>query len=238
VLGLSVMRVEPGIFCGFKAISSIVDIRSFWDVGANIGYYSWLVKSLKPGCALRLFEPEPENIVLIRQTIERANLLATTVRQVAVSDHHDQKFFIRDQISGLTGSVSDNGDTFSQRQWGLNGRSISVPTVSLDEERSEADIVDLIKIDVEGHEEAVFRGASATIAKDQPIIIFECFHGAHEINEALRNQGYFIADAETMNNLSSLTTNFIALPRQHLNCASELTRAWRAAMTNLGLAVL
>jgi hypothetical protein len=63
--------VEPGISCLFRTIAQETGVRSLWDVGANIGYYSWVVKSLVPDCTVRLHEPEPDNLRLIEETIRR-----------------------------------------------------------------------------------------------------------------------------------------------------------------------
>lgn len=227
--------VEPGIFCTFQTIAKHVGVHSFWDVGANIGYYSWFVRSLAPECSLRLFEPELENIALIKETIKRAKLTCVTLRETAVSDHHGRQEFQRDQISGSTGGIADGPNTFSERQWGITGETIIVETVSLDHERASSNPVDLIKIDVEGHEEAVIRGALETIAADQPIIVFECFHGGHEINHALAERGYQVVDAETMTEPTATTSNFVALPPDLKDEREEIAKQWRSAMAELGV---
>src|SRR5579871_2570742 len=46
---------EPGIFALLRVIGSSLRPATFWDVGANIGYYSWLVKSWVPECRVTLF---------------------------------------------------------------------------------------------------------------------------------------------------------------------------------------
>ena len=53
-------------------------------------------------------------------------------------------------------------------------RSIDVPTTSIDEEVDNRGIkLDLLKIDVEGHEPAVLVGAQLTLHRNRPIVIFE-----------------------------------------------------------------
>ncbi len=221
--------VEPEISCLMRTIARETEVRSLWDVGANVGYYSWLVRSLVPDCTLRLFEPEPDNVRLIEQTVRRARLSDVMVRAVAVSDQGGQVSFIRDTVSGFTGGVNTNSSTFSQRNWGITGQTMAVPAVSLDDERAVTERVDLIKIDVEGHEEAVFRGARELIGADQPILIFECFHGAGEINRMLRNTGYVVADAETMTAPSGRTSNFVALPPK-IGDPVQFRERWQSAL--------
>src|SRR5215472_5239991 len=36
---------EPGISALFTAIHRELGISSLWDIGSNVGYYAWLVKS-------------------------------------------------------------------------------------------------------------------------------------------------------------------------------------------------
>ena len=108
-------------------------------------------------------------------------------------------------------------------------------TVTVDDERREqVDPVDLIKIDVEGHEEAVVRGGRSTIEKDQPILIFECFHGGAEMTEYLSRIGYWVADAERMSDDLGGATNFLALPPRHRALIDRLTQSWSANMSRFG----
>ena len=225
--------VEPGVSALVSAIGRQFGIRSFWDVGANIGYYSWLVKSISPAAEVRMFEPDPDNLELVRATICRAALLGITVREVAVSDTRGVRCFGRDWVSGSTGGILENGANYSERQWGVPPTAMTVATVALDDERRVAGTVDLIKIDVEGHEEAVIRGALETIRRDQPILIFECFHGGSEIITTLQPLGYVFTDAERMAADLRTTTNFLALPKRHRTALDEL---WRRCNDQAGRA--
>ena len=97
---------------------------------------------------------------------------------------------------------------FSQRHWNVTGAAHTINTASLDEARANDGVVDLIKIDVEGHEEAVIRGAQRSIRNDQPTRIFECFHGGNEIADFLGSLGYWIGNAENLDDDLKNTTNF------------------------------
>ena len=222
--------VEPGVSALVSAIGRQFGIRSFWDIGANIGYYTWLVKSIAPAAKVRMFEPDPDNLALVRATICRAALLGITVREVAVSDRRGGRCFGRDWVSGSTGGILGGGVSYSEREWGVPASTVTVGAVSLDDERAAAGAVDLIKIDVEGHEEAVIRGGIETIRRDQPILIFECFHGGSEIINALQPLGYVFIDAERMAADVCTTTNFLALPKRHHAALDELGCRWRDAV--------
>jgi FkbM family methyltransferase len=147
-----------------------------------------------------------------------------TVRDVAVSDASGQRCFVRDEVSGTTGGITESGDTFSQSHWNVTGAAQTMNTVSLDEERANSRAADLIKIDVEGHEEAVIRGAQETIRNDQPIIIFECFHGGNEIADFLGSLGYWIGNAENLEDDLENACNFVAVPTRHRSKLDTMRR--------------
>ena len=52
------------------------------------------------------------------------------------------------------------------------------------------DKIDLIKIDVEGAEVEVLKGAKKTIIKNTPTIVIESFNRKNEIDEFLNPLGY------------------------------------------------
>src|ERR1700722_17807691 len=120
---------------------------------------------------------------------------------------------------------------FHWRHWHAATEPVIVTAVTVDDERREqAEPVDLNKINVEGHEEAVIGGGRETIEKDQPILIFECFHGGTEITEYLSRIGYWVGDAERMSNELCGATNFLALPPRHQPLLDRLTQSWSAEM--------
>ena len=227
--------VEPGIYALFRVLAGQMNLKEFWDVGANIGYYGWLLKSTVPELAVRMFEAEPENVELLRATMRRAGLSGVTLREVAVSDCDGLRTFVRDVVSGSTGGVEEPGTTYSEREWGLSGSKIAVTSVTLDAERDIANPPDLIKIDVEGHEEAVIRGACDLIRSCEPIIIVECFHGGGEICGFLSGLGYWIGDADRLVDNLTDATNFLAVPRRWHDALSSLKTSWSREMNQLGL---
>jgi FkbM family methyltransferase len=228
--------VEPAILGLFSAVAREIGIRTFWDVGANVGYYTWLTKSIAPKAEGRMFEPDADNAALIRETMHRTPLNGIVLREVAMSDTQNRMTFVRDKVSGSTGGIQETLGTFSQDQWGVVGPTITVDTVTLDQERARAGAVDLLKIDVEGHEEAVVRGGQRTIEKDQPILIFECSHGGTEITGFLSRLGYWVGDAERMSDELGGATNFLALPPRHRALRDRLREAWPPEKSRFGRA--
>lgn len=53
----------------FKEICALNDIRTLWDICANVGLYSFLFKTLAPTGRVVAFEPAYDNIKLLNGTI-------------------------------------------------------------------------------------------------------------------------------------------------------------------------
>jgi FkbM family methyltransferase len=131
------------------------------DVGANIGYYALLFeKRIGPGGRIIAFEPEPDNLVELRVNVERNGLRNVDIRPCAVGASAGVVNFTR----GINGGVLDGSA-------GATGCEVQVPMTRLDDALSGT--VDLIKIDVEGYEEEVLRGALETIKQGRPRLFVE-----------------------------------------------------------------
>jgi FkbM family methyltransferase len=224
---LMMHTAEAEIVALFAAIDRLFSPHSFWDIGANIGYYSWLMKSRNPAIDIAMFEPDPENLALIAATLERSEAAGIRIRPSAVSDRGGAKPFHVDPVSGATGTMENGRDSFVTRNWGVTSGEIAVSTVTMDDEFAASGSVDLVKIDVEGHEHEVLRGGQQAIQQGQPILIVECFHGGACLTRELRGKGYRLLDAERMTDDIANATNFIALPQRYGDQAKPLLEAWR-----------
>ena len=144
--------------------------RTVVDIGAHRGVYTWLMSRLVgSGGHVHAFEPYPANV-------QRLNALASSrpnivVHPCALSDsageatlrvprYHNLEL---DALSTLRSTVS------------FDPECISVPMHTLDEVAASQiyDEVDLIKCDVEGHEDEVINGAWATITQNMPVLLIE-----------------------------------------------------------------
>lgn len=143
---------------------------TFYDVGAHIGFFS-LIAARLVGVSGRVFafEADPENSRLIEQHASRSGFAQIRVLPVAVWSQSGTLHFQRalESSSRNTGSVlgapSDQG----------LGEAIEVKAVTLDEFARNHGAPTLIKVDVEGGEGDVFRGADWLIANVKPVLICE-----------------------------------------------------------------
>lgn len=141
------------------------------DVGAHIGSFTSLLQKVSPKGRHVAIEASPNKGAWLKERFHSVD-----VRIVAASDTNGTAIFQEDtHLPGFS--------RLSTQSTGDHCVSYSVETCRLDSILNGRD-VDLIKIDVEGLELSVLRGAIETIIRCRPAIIFEC--GAEY---ALRDQG-------------------------------------------------
>lgn len=126
----------------------------FVDVGANVGAYT-LVASEQPRARVLAYEPHPATFALLQENLrrnERRNVIATCAA-------------VGDEVGVL--SISDTpGSSTTHVASGNEGAVIQVPVVRLDVELERRELIaDVIKIDVEGFEYPVLRGAGDALSR-------------------------------------------------------------------------
>jgi hypothetical protein len=117
----------------------------------------------------------------------------------AASSSNGYATLTADTMAGATSSLEVMENTFEQAHWNAAPKAIKIPIVTIDSLRSGSGPIDLMKIDVEGHEESVLAGAQKAIAADQPIILIECGHDDHRCLSPLENLGYTFMRTEDLN---------------------------------------
>ena len=142
---------------------------SFIDVGANIGLISLYMLKKVPDTKIYAFEPSPHQYGLFNKTIKE-NDLSDKIKlyDLALSDKEGHvPFFAHD-----TGCPADG---FKDTGRGGSGRSIQVNTTKIDSWWKEQGNpkIDLIKVDTEGSELMVFKGAREMLQECNPDIFFE-----------------------------------------------------------------
>lgn len=146
-------------YAAFKAV--VAPGATVLDVGANLGAYTVLFAQwVGPGGRVFAFEPAPESRSGLSRQLELNGVeTRVTVRPEAVAAASGTRLF---QAEGL------RGDNRLALPHGPAPAAVctSVPTTSIDEFCEQAGIEpDILKIDVEGAELEVLRGARRTIAR-------------------------------------------------------------------------
>lgn len=129
------------------------------DIGANVGIWTVLLASHQNVRRVIAFEPSQENLAYLRSNLELNKVTnKVTIVESAVSDVNGEVVF-DDSGSGATKRIATTGNTV-------------VPSVSLDTYLKDMS-VNLIKIDVEGHEPLVLSGCWKTIESSMPTLFIE-----------------------------------------------------------------
>jgi FkbM family methyltransferase len=138
------------------------------DVGANVGVHTIrLAKLAGPDGEVVAVEPNPEVIRRAERNVALNGLDTVRLVNAAASDRAGQLELYRP-----SGSDTNRARASLLHHPYLTGAPTTVPVVTLDDV-CDGGPVSLIKIDVEGHEAGVLRGAAVVIARDMPLIIFE-----------------------------------------------------------------
>ncbi|MCA9882643.1 MAG: FkbM family methyltransferase [Anaerolineae bacterium] len=150
-----------------KQMAMVAHIRPdqvVYDIGANVGFYTLLAaKQVGSGGYVIAFEPFERNIQFLKRHIALNRLNNVTIETKAVGAENGQAFF-------------QEGNSPSMGHLAAVG--IPVELITVDTVAAAGHAPDVLKIDVEGAELDVLKGASHTLTDHSPII-FLATHGEH-----------------------------------------------------------
>lgn len=199
-------RAEEKAFDGFEwGPKSIV-----LDIGANIGVTVRIFA--RHAAHVHAFEPAPRALRLL--VANTKSLQNVTVHAVAVSD----------KLGTVRFEERQKLDTSSM---GTSSDGIEVPAVTID---SLGLVPDVIKIDVEGFEQLVLKGATETL-KHGPTIVFEALSA-----NALQECKAIICLANPSYTFEAIGggTNFIATAHRRLFSGSSSSRGQKVRASSRG----
>tara|TARA_B100000700_G_scaffold300652_1_gene369056 strand:- start:406 stop:1263 length:858 start_codon:yes stop_codon:yes gene_type:complete len=158
------------------------------DIGANIGYYSLMMLELIGNKGkLIAVEPSPSNIEILRKNLLLNKYNDIEVHNVAISDENGTKKFFLSEMSNL-----NTLNYTEKKSLNLTGETINVKTLTVPQ-IMEGRNLDLIRMDVEGHEVEVLNGLIPNIGVNNlyPSIIFEThrsrYNNEHSMENTLKN---------------------------------------------------
>ena len=138
-----------------------------FDVGANSGIYGFVSLSANPEATVHAFEPTSEIADRVRMVTQTNSIDGLFVHQCAVSDSTGTAKLIR-----CNGGGDNDGMNYIDKEASNIGETVTL--ISIDEfmARNRIEHIDLLKIDVQGHEIEVLRGCSRALAEGQIDTIF------------------------------------------------------------------
>ena len=141
------------------------------DVGAHVGQYSLIAATdVGPGGRVHSFEPNPISNRRLSTNVDLNGFRNVTVHQLAVSDTiGEATLFIPSH---------DNLGEASLQAGEQGGQQVKVRCVTIDDWARSADLgsrprIDVMKIDVQGLEGKVLKGAHEVLTRFRPVIVCE-----------------------------------------------------------------
>jgi FkbM family methyltransferase len=141
-----------------------------YDVGANIAFMTGLMAArVGPKGIVECFEPNPNILPLLKRNLDRiadAGFCRPTLHECAVTE--------RSGSMNLICPTSSDGNDGIARLTTDKTLGPEIRVVSLDETHQESKQINFMKVDVEGFEASVFRGASKLLkTRKIDCIVFE-----------------------------------------------------------------
>jgi FkbM family methyltransferase len=159
------------------------------DVGCHLGSMLSVIVRLSPGGQHMAFEPIPHKARWLQRKFPEVD-----VRNCALGEERGEvEFFQNVKHSGFSG--------LRPHEWGDGEvRRLRIECQRLDDEVPAGRRIDFVKIDVEGAELGVFRGAQRLLREQRPLLVFECSAsaldgfewGVGEVFDCLTDCGYGI----------------------------------------------
>lgn len=175
------------------AETNVTDTSVIWDIGANCGVFSFSCDKAKEVIAV---EADPFLCHLLQESIALNGARVSLVCAAAWSSQTMAEFSIaqRGRASNHLSSVGGRSQTGGERA------RILLPTITLDALLDKATPPTFIKIDVEGAETEVLRGATRLLREFRPAIYMEIGEAAHaDCAKLLQDAGYTMTSAGGLN---------------------------------------
>ncbi len=163
---------EPHVTAVIKKVLREGEV--FLDLGANLGYFSLHASRIvKNAGKVIAFEPNPQNQQLILSSILKNEITNIRLYPYAVSDSETVLRFI---------TIGANGTVVAEQSMDQNYHLL-VQAVILDDILRDEPRIDIVKIDIEGHELFALGGMKTLISKHKPVIITEFYPQALEMSK-------------------------------------------------------
>jgi FkbM family methyltransferase len=146
-----------------------------FDVGAHFGFFSYYAVQ-KGAKEVYAFEPNPYVFEILKK---HAEMWSNKIKpyQLALSDKNEEAdLFIADELGTISTMLKNRESTpLKLREY---TKSVKVKTMTLDNfvKEEKIDRVDFIKIDTEGFEKEIIKGAEKTIKEFKPRLAIAAYH--------------------------------------------------------------
>ncbi|WP_217236872.1 FkbM family methyltransferase [Streptomyces sp. AC555_RSS877] len=160
---------EPGSLGTWARLAA--NSATIADVGAHVGYFSLIAALANPNAKVHAFEPVDQVHARLSVNIRSNNVQNVRLYQAGVSSSAGWA----DISVRFSGNLLSTGSTLEHAAADAQLKRIQL--LPLDEVFADTRL-DLVKIDVEGHEMAVLQGARQVLKRDRPTVMLEALRDA------------------------------------------------------------
>ncbi len=177
---LPVNQFDSSVFFtkyGIDKLTTLDSIRNkdIIDAGGYVGDTALLFSSYTDK-NIHVFEASPSNMDIIHETIKLNHLDNIVTVSKALGDKNGTATFSLGERNSCNSLVERPGYNYPEH--------IDVPVVTLDDYVRENNLdIGLIKVDIEGGEQLLLRGAVETIRTQHPILLISIYHSANDFFE-------------------------------------------------------
>ena len=177
---LPVNQFDSSVFFtryGIDKLTTLDSVRNkhIIDAGGYVGDTALLFSSYTDK-NIHVFEASPSNMDIIRETIRLNHLDNIVPVSKALGEKSGTARFSLGERNSCNSLVERPGYNYPDH--------IEVPVVTLDDYVRENDLeIGLIKVDIEGGEQLLLRGAVETIRTQHPILLISIYHSANDFFE-------------------------------------------------------
>ncbi len=181
-------------------IRLIKKVSTFYDIGANIGYYSLVAAIENKNINVVGFEPASGPLFYFKENTRLNNFTNIKIEPIALSHQTGEIEFYEiknHKYKYLEHNLAGEGNAGSNTT-GRNFVVRKVPTTTLDNyvKTNTVSSIDLIKMDTEGTENLILEKASLVLKTMKPIIICETIFNTTEpeLERIMKSYGYELYD--------------------------------------------
>lgn len=160
---------EPGTLATWARLAT--RSTTIADVGAHVGYFSMIAALANPKAKVHAFEPVDQIHARLSVNVRSNGVQNVRLYQAGVSS----KAGWADISVRFSGNLLSTGSTLEHAAADAQLKRIQL--LPLDEVFADTKL-DLMKIDVEGHEMAVLEGARQVLKRDRPTVLLEALRDA------------------------------------------------------------
>jgi FkbM family methyltransferase len=186
-----------------------------WDIGANVGLFTFAAAGLAgPSGHVLALEPDPWLAALLhRSTRLNTNIASVDIICAAASDSRQLSRF---QVANQSRACNALDGLGNSTMGGVR-EVLTVPTLTLDDLLESAVAPSILKVDTEGAETRILKGARTMLSDVRPTLLIEVNEQNRvAVQDFMRQFMYTMLDAETGDSISTPSFNTICIPDTRL----------------------